>query len=179
MIPRQASRACMALKLRSLLPVLLLLVSGSLFAAIPSINLPDGKVVKLSGQAVAAVQRQSVSATSHGKTASNGGDDLREILKAPGVSSEALRGKDLTSTVTYTVMDGYQSAFTLSGLEPAIGNKQVLLIDQENGQPLDAVDGSWRLAVPTDPRPTRWVRQVASIVVSAPRLDDKRSSGMP
>ena len=175
MIPRQASRACMALKLRSLLPVLLLLVSGSLFAAIPPINLPDGQVVQLSGQAVAAVQRQSVSATSHGKTASNGGDDLREILKVPGVSSEALRGKDLTSTV----MDGFQSPFTLSGLEPAIGNKQVLLIDQENGQPLDAVDGSWRLAVPTDHRPTREVRQVASIVVSAPRLDDKRSSGMP
>ena len=169
----------MTLKLRNLLPALFLPVSGSLFAAIPPVTLPDGKVVQLSGQAVAALQRQSVSATSPDKTASYGGHDLREIPKAAGVPTEALRSKDLTSTVTYTVMDGYQSAFTLSGLEPAIGNKQVLLIDKENGQPLDAVDGSWRLAVPTDPRPTRWVRQVASIVVSAPRLDDKRSSGMP
>ncbi len=175
MTPRQASGASMTLKLRNLLPALFLPVSGSLFAAIPPVTLPDGKVVQLSGQAVAALQRQSVSATSPDKTASYGGHDLREIPKAAGVPTEALRSKDLTSTV----VDGCQSAFTLSELDPMIGNKQVLLIDQDNGQPLQAADGSWRHVVPTDHRPTRWVRQVASIAVSAPRLGDKNSPGMP
>mgnify|MGYP002387476387 FL=1 len=175
MTPRQASGASMTLKLRNLLPALFLPVSGSLFAAIPPVTLPDGKVVQLSGQAVAALQRQSVSATSPDKTASYGGHDLREIPKAAGVPTEALRGKDLTSTV----VDGYQSAFTLPELDPMIGNKQVLMIDQDNGQPLQAADGSWRLVVPTDHRPTRWVRQLASIAVSAPRLGDKNFPGMP
>jgi hypothetical protein len=42
----------------------------------------------------------------------------------------------------------------------------VLLADRENGQPLPAKDGPWRLVLPTDSRPARWERQVETITVS-------------
>jgi hypothetical protein len=41
----------------------------------------------------------------------------------------------------------------------------VLLVDRMDGQILPPDDGPWRLLVPGEVHPTRWVRQVVSIRV--------------
>ena len=74
---------------------------------------------------------------------------------------------------TVSAPDGYRVVFALSELDPTLGNRQVLLVDRENGQPLPAGTGPWRLVVPSDPRPARWVREVNAIAVSNPQAARK------
>jgi hypothetical protein len=151
---------------RLLLLATLLAASGAAFAAAPTVTLPDGSTVSLSGAFLAKLPRQSVSATAHGKTARYGGYDLRAVLQAAGVSTVALRGRAMATTVTVAAPDGYRVVFALSELDPTLGNRHVLLADRENDQPLPAKDGPWRLVLPTDSRPARWERQVEAITVS-------------
>jgi hypothetical protein len=158
---------------RPLILAALLAAGGPAFAAVPPVTLPDGRTVRLSPQAIASLPRQSVSATAHGKTATYGGYDLRQVLEAAGVRSSALRGQAMTATVTVSAPDGYRVVFALSELDPTLGNRQVWLVDRENGQPLPANDGPWRLVVPADQRPARWVRQVLAITVSNPAANRK------
>jgi len=150
------------------LPLLaaLLATSAAAFAAAPTITLPDSKTVSLSERFLAKLPRQSVSATAHGKTARYGGYDLRAVLQAAGVSTVALRGRAMTTTVTVSAPDGYRVVFALSELDPTLGNRHVLLADRENGQQLPAKDGPWRLVLPTDSRPARWEWQVETITVA-------------
>jgi hypothetical protein len=132
-----------------------------------SVALPDGKSVVLSGKQLAALPRVSESATAHGKTSRFEGRDLREALRAAGVTPlESLRGPLLKRVVTVVAADGYRVVFALSELDPTIGAKRVLLVDRENGAPLPAGDGPWRIVVPSDQRPARWARQVTGVVVS-------------
>ncbi|MEW9571655.1 molybdopterin-dependent oxidoreductase [Rhodanobacter sp. Si-c] len=157
------------LPLRSLAFVVLLVAGGASLAATPPITLPDGRTVQLSAKAIESLPRLSVSATAHGKTARYGGYDLRQVLEAAGVRASALRGRAMTTIVTVSAPDGYHAVFALAELDPTLGNRQVLLADRENGQPLPPATGPWRLVVPADQRPARWVRQVNAIAVSNPQ----------
>lgn len=157
------------LPLLALALVVPLAASGASLAATPSITLPDGRTVPLSGKTVASLPRLGVSASAHGKTARYDGYDLRQVLESAGVRTSALRGKAMTATVTVSSPDGYRVAFTLAELDPTLGNRQVLLADRENGQPLPAGTGPWRLVVPSDQRPARWIRAVTAIVISNPQ----------
>lgn len=157
------------MSIRMLFASLLLLACSSIHAAVPDVILPDGNHVQLKQSVLQALPRQSVSATAHGKTARYDGYSLLAVLKAAGVSPvQSLRGKNLRLSVRISAADGYQAVFALAELDPTIGNRQVLLVDRENGASLPAGDGPWRLVVPADGRPARWARQVTSIAVSAP-----------
>ncbi|HBK47559.1 MAG TPA: molybdopterin-binding protein [Xanthomonadaceae bacterium] len=158
--------APMTTSCRLLVVVLLLAICGFAHAAPPTIVLADGKAVSLSEDQLRSVPRQSLSATSHGKSARYEGYDLVQVLKAAGVSPvESLRGKDLRLAVRVTAADGYQVVFALSELDPTLGGRRVVLADRADGAPLAPADGPWRLVVPDDSRPARWVRQVTSIAV--------------
>jgi hypothetical protein len=132
-----------------------------------AVTLSDGKTVTLSGQALAALPNETVKATAHGKTSTFSGYDLRAVLTAAGVKPlESLRGKQLRRVVTATAADGYEVVFALAELDPSLGNRKVLLADRENGAPLSAKDGPWRLVVPADGRPARWERQVLALKIT-------------
>jgi hypothetical protein len=54
-------------------------------------------------------------------------------------------------------------------LDSTLTGKVPLLVDRLDGQPLTARDGPWRVFVPGDRRPARWVRQVVRLhLASAP-----------
>lgn len=117
--------------------------------------------------ATASLPRQSVRATSHGHAAQYEGYDLREVLAAAGVFPAApLRGKQLARVVRVRARDGYEVAFALADLAPDLGNARVLLVDREDEQPLRETDGPWRLVIPAESRPARWIRQISVISVS-------------
>ncbi|WP_049620944.1 hypothetical protein [Frateuria defendens] len=159
----------MYMSLRLLVAMALLVACGHLCAAAPTVTLASGAKVQLTDNALAPLQKRSVTATSHGKTASYEGYDLLAVLRAAGVEPvESLRGKHLGATVAVSAADGYRVVFSLAELDPTLGNKQVFLVDRENGQALPSGDGPWRLVVPSDRRPARWVRQVVSMVMSGP-----------
>lgn len=119
------------------------------------------------GTAVTTLQRRSVSATAHGQAAAYEGYDLLDTLKAAGLTpAESLKGKQLARLIRITARDGYEVVFALADLDPTLGNAHVLLADRENGQPLSPDTGPWRLVIPAEARPARWVRQIAVIRVT-------------
>ncbi len=88
-----------------------------------------------------------------------------DVLQHAGVALEQpLHGKELASFVRVSAADQYQVVFGLSDLDPTLGAAEVLLVDQRDGKPL-AADGPFRLLVPGDKRPARWVRNVTAIEV--------------
>lgn len=94
------------------------------------------------------------------------GISLIGILKEAGLAvGEDLRGKGLTRFVQVTGEDGYEVVFSLPELDPGFSEGSVILADVENGKPLDAEDGPYRLVVPGEKRQARWVKNVVRIQV--------------
>jgi uncharacterized protein YecT (DUF1311 family) len=142
------------------------------FAAKLAVTLPDGRVVAVDDALLKPLPRIAVSATAHGKTAHYEGYDLPAVLVAAGMPPvQSLRGKALRQVVRAHAADGYEVAFALAELDPSLGNRQVVLVDRQGGAPLPADDGPWRLVVPADGMPARWIRQVEAIAVSPPNAD--------
>ncbi len=126
--------------------------------------------IPIDAAALAALPRESVTATAHEHTLHCEGVSLAALLRAANaLPAEPLRGPRLADYVLVAARDGYRALYSLAELEPTLGNHRVLLVDRCEGKPLDADDGPLRLIAPDESRPARWVRQVQSItVVSAP-----------
>lgn len=102
----------------------------------------------------------------HGHTIECEGVSLAAYLQAAkAMPVEPLHGAQLARVVSVGARDGYHVAFALAELDPSLGNRTVVLADRCNGAPLSAGDGPWRLVVPGESRPARWIRQVDSIRV--------------
>jgi hypothetical protein len=67
--------------------------------------------------------------------------------------------------VRVTAADGYQVVFSLTELDAAFGDREVLVVDRQDGHPLSQKDGPLRLVVMGDKRPARWVREVETVEV--------------
>ncbi len=131
----------------------------------------DGKPpITLDSASLAAMPRASVTASAHHESASQWqGVALENILLRAGApSGEALRGHAMTSVVRITASDHYQVVFSVAELDSMLGNEQVILADTQDGHPITK-DGPYRVVVPGDKRPARWIRQVVRIdVLRAP-----------
>jgi hypothetical protein len=99
---------------------------------------------------------------------------LVSLLKAAGVETDfvmkpggnpKVKNPQLRQAVVVTGRDGYAVVFSLAEILPAVGDRQVWVALQEDGQPLSDADGPVRLLVPEDKMPARGVHQVASIDV--------------
>lgn len=122
--------------------------------------------IKLGPADLATMPRTTVEASAHGETGKWSGVALIEILKRAGVPlGEAMRGPKLLTYVRISAADGYAVVFSLAELDPGFRDNTVLLADQRDGHALDAKEGTFRLIVPAEKRPARWVRQVTRIDV--------------
>jgi DMSO/TMAO reductase YedYZ molybdopterin-dependent catalytic subunit len=93
---------------------------------------------------------------------------LEELLRRAGVpQGDQLRGKLMATCVTAEAEDGYKVVFALAELDSGITNSEILVADTVDGAPIDSKRGPFRLVVPHDKRPARWVRMLKSIAVSA------------
>ncbi|SFS16603.1 hypothetical protein SAMN05216570_3342 [Dyella sp. OK004] len=134
----------------------------------------EGKPVVFDRAALAALPHISVTAATHDeKPALWAGVGLDELLRCAGALDKPLRGRGLARFVRVTAMDHYQAVFALAELDPSISRTTVVLADVRDGQPLTS-DGPFRLVVPSDKRPARWVRGVTTIEVV-----DAATSGGP
>ncbi|RDZ26968.1 hypothetical protein [Lysobacter silvisoli] len=126
--------------------------------------------VALDVDRIAALPRLDAVGTAHGKTLHCQGVSLAALLRAAGaMPAEPLRGAQLGRVLVVTARDGYRAAFALAELDPSLGAREVILVDRCDGAALDADDGPWRLLIPAESRPARWVRQVESLrVIDAP-----------
>ena len=122
--------------------------------------------ITLDHTALAAMPRVSVTAAAHHEPPSQWqGVALQSILqKISAPSGEKLRGHAMTTIVRITAPDHYQVVFSLAELDPMLGNEQVILADTQDGHSI-AKDGPYRIVVPGDKRPARWIRNVTTIEV--------------
>ncbi len=99
-----------------------------------------------------------------GESVTYEGVPLHELLKKAGIPhGEALRGEFMSLAVLITAADDYQAVFSLAELDPAFLEKTVLRADRLDGKDLGANRGPFRLIIPEEKRPSRWVRQVVRI----------------
>jgi DMSO/TMAO reductase YedYZ molybdopterin-dependent catalytic subunit len=108
-----------------------------------------------------------VSAAAHDAPTSQWkGVTLASILGQAGApAGKQLRGRAMASYVRVTGTDGYQVVFALTDFDPDFNHgATVILADERDGKPLTD-DGPFRLVIPGDARPARWVRNVKTIEV--------------
>jgi DMSO/TMAO reductase YedYZ molybdopterin-dependent catalytic subunit len=103
-----------------------------------------------------------------GKEIVYSGTPLIEVLKAGGLrldSGEPGFRETVAITVLVTGSDGYRAVFALAELSPDFADHVILLADIKDGQPLPPREGPFRIVVPGEKRPARWVRQVTAVEV--------------
>ena len=126
-----------------------------------------GKETALSPEAFAKLPRQTVKVKdAKGNPATYEGVLLGEVLRSAGATlGKDLRGPLLANYLLVEAADGYRVVFALPEVDPDMTDKVVLLADRKDGKPLLGGEGPYRLVVPDDKRPMRWVKQVARISV--------------
>ena len=94
---------------------------------------------------------------------------LSDLLNKTGVPlGDKLKGSALATYVLARATDGYAVVFSLAELDPAMNDNQIMVADTVGGKPLDDHEGPFRVVVPGEKRPARWIRMVTSFeVVSA------------
>jgi len=139
--------------------------------AAPAISLSvSGEVnkpLKLNAADIARLPHRSVRAKGHdGNEAQFEGVPVIEVLKLAGVKfGEELRGKNLALYLVVEASDGYRAVYALPELDPAYTDKLILLADKREGKSLDEKEGPLRIVIPDEKQQTRWVRQVAGLVI--------------
>lgn len=135
-------------------------------APVIAVRIDGEKPVPFDAAALAALPQHDVAAQAHGKTFACSGPDLFELaakVGAPG--GEALRGQRLEYVVRVGAADGYHVEFALAELDPAMREAVPIVTARCNGAALDAKDAPFRVIVPGDKRPARWIRQVQSVEI--------------
>ncbi len=93
---------------------------------------------------------------------------LSDLLSKAGVPlGDKLRGKGLATYVTARASDGYVVVYSLAELDPAMNDNQIILADSMNDKVLEPKQGPFKVVVPSDKRPARWIKMVIALEVNS------------
>lgn len=70
-----------------------------------------------------------------------------------------------TGYLVVEAADDYRALFSLSELDSALRERDIILADRREGEPLDDKEGPFRLVVPDEKRGGRSVRMVTRLTV--------------
>jgi hypothetical protein len=121
-----------------------------------------------------ASQIQSIDYESHGQKHTANAVPLVALLKSAGVSTDLkedpkadpkTKNAGLRLVVIVRGTDGYTVALSLADILPAIGNQPAWLALDVDGAPLRSNEIPAKLILPSDAKPGRWVRGIASISI--------------
>lgn len=126
----------------------------------------DGADVTLDAARIATLPRVSFEAADHGTTKRFEGVEVVALLRAAEAGPvDSLRGAALRRALVFVGRDGYTGLIALPELDTGLGATRVFAVDRENGAPLSAEHGPWRIVIVGDSRGARWVRQLMRIEV--------------
>jgi hypothetical protein len=147
----------------------LLLVAQSASAQL-TVTLPDRSTKQFTAAELRAMPRATGTAVFHSDTVDYEGVDIRDVLKAAGLTPvDSLRGRNLRRVVFLVGSDDYSAAIAQADIDPSLGARRVLVVYREDGAELPAERGPQRALVVGDHRPSRAVRQLVRIdVVDVP-----------
>lgn len=101
-----------------------------------------------------------------GKEHSYSGIPLADLLKQAGATMGGeLRGENLTKFVLVKAVDGYEVLFALPEIDADFATRTIILADSVDNAPLPQGVGPYRMVVPGEKKPARWIREVKSIEV--------------
>jgi precorrin-4/cobalt-precorrin-4 C11-methyltransferase len=138
------------------------------------VRAPCGTTKALSADRFAELPRSAVEAPipHTDRNARYEGVLLEHLLREVGVQAEARSDGSLelprrlrSAYVLVEAADGYQAVFSLSELLSELGGHTVLVADREDGKPLPAQAGPYRLVEISGGGYERWVRQVRRVLV--------------
>jgi hypothetical protein len=131
-----------------------------------TIQSEGGKQTVLSKSDIESLPHVSVSTHDADKPATFEGVTLKSVLEKAGVEfGHAMRGKRLASCLLVEAADGYRAVIALPEVDPEFTDKQVVLAFSQDGKPLDAKAGPYRVVIPDEKRMARWVRQVTTLKI--------------
>jgi hypothetical protein len=152
--------------------VLMAVTLLAVFASAQQLTIQDesGKQTVLARADIEALPRVKVTAGASSSSAAYDGVSLNSVMEKAGVGlGETMKGKRTASYLIVEAADGYRVVFALPEIDPAFGDKRVVLAFLKDGKPLDAKEGPYRIVVPDEKRMARWVRQVTTLkIVAAP-----------
>jgi len=127
----------------------------------------QNQTITVTPDTLAGLPRVKVEAKEHeNPVATYEGVLLGSILERASVPrGEKLRGKALRTIVVITATDGYEVVFTLPDTDPAFTDRLIVLADTKDGKPLPEKEGPFRIIVPEEKRPARWIRNVKTIAI--------------
>jgi len=132
----------------------------------------EGKVatpLALSGADLKAMPRKIVKVVNphDKKTEVYEGVLLSDIFRKAGAPmAHDLRGATMTTYVVAEASDGYRVIFSMAELDSDFTDADAIVADTVDGTPLGPNEGPFKLVVPHDKRPARWVRMLQSLTVS-------------
>lgn len=122
-----------------------------------------GKLTSLTAKEWVKLPREKVEVK--GKAAAYEGVSLAEVLRFAGVSFDKHPRDRAASYILVEGGDGYRAVLALAEVDPKVSDRTVLLADRLDGKPLPEGAGPFRLVVPGDKVPSRWVKQVVRVSV--------------
>lgn len=141
-------------------------------ASAPSVLKIDGNVttpLTLTGADLKAMPRKVLKVVNpHDKKAETyEGVSISDLFQKAGApAGHQLRGPMMTAYVLATASDGYRVIFSLAELDSDFADSDAIVADTLDGAPLGANEGPFKLVVPHDKRPARWVRMLQSLTIS-------------
>jgi hypothetical protein len=131
-----------------------------------AVQTENGKQTVLARSDIESLPRVKVTAAIPGSSATFEGVPLKALLERAGVEfGETMKGKRLASCLLVEAADGYRVVIALPEIDPAFTDKQLVLAFLQDGKPLDAKEGPYRLVIPDEKRMARWVRQVTTLKI--------------
>lgn len=128
----------------------------------------DGTSATLTAAQISALPHVSVNMKDHDTPVQFEGVLVSAVLSAAGVElGSTMRGPRLSEALLVEAADHYKVVFALAEFDPDFAIREILFADKRDGKPLDAKEGPWRIVVPGDKRPARWIRQITSFKIVA------------
>ncbi|MBS0030278.1 molybdopterin-dependent oxidoreductase [Chitinophaga sp. 22321] len=123
--------------------------------------------LKLTAADIGRMKNVEVTAADRdGKEHRYSGVPVYEILQQAGVTLGAqLRGENMSKYLLVKSGDGYEVLFSLPELDSTFASRVIILADKMDGQPLPAGKGPFRIVVPGEKKPARWIWEVRSMTV--------------
>jgi|SRR6202035_3083862 hypothetical protein len=123
---------------------------------------------ELSAKDIAQMPRLSfdIQEPHHGEMQHYEGARLSDLLAKAGVPlGDKLRGRAMAMYVLAQASDGYAVVYSVAELDPAMTDNRIIVADRMNGKPLDPKEGPFKIVVPGDKRPARWIRMLTALQV--------------
>ena len=156
-----------------------LAIAGASKAQSVVVKGPHGRVETVSAADIRAMHRASVTVP-YGDKATFTGAVIGDLLAEVGAPSDVrLHGPPVNQIVIVTGRDGFTTVLSLAETEKSFRTEPIILADQENGKPLDAKQGPYRLVIGGELKPARSVYAVIEVELRPVNTNDPSSKAAP